>query len=184
MRYLRILCICIIQLFLSAVAFAQTQVTGHVADVRGEDIIGANVTVKGTSNGTITDIDGNFNLANVPSSAKTLQISYIGMQTQEVVIKPTLKVLLKSDSQNLEEVVVTAMVLRRSLHSQDQLLSLRQIKSFPVPKNLLTRHCPVKWQVCAQPQQLVTQDLWPKSTFAVSVLSVLLKARCMLLTVS
>ena len=47
MRYLRILCICIIQLFLSAVAFAQTQVTGHVADVRGEDIIGANVTVKG-----------------------------------------------------------------------------------------------------------------------------------------
>lgn len=46
MRYLRILCICIIQLFLSAVAFAQTQVTGHVADVRGEDIIGANVTVK------------------------------------------------------------------------------------------------------------------------------------------
>ena len=60
MRYLRILCICIIQLFLSAVAFAQTQVTGHVADVRGEDIIGANVTVKGTSNGTITDIDGNL----------------------------------------------------------------------------------------------------------------------------
>ena len=62
MRYLRILCICIIQLFLSAVAFAQTQVTGHVADVRGEDIIGANVTVKGTSNGTITDIDGNFTI--------------------------------------------------------------------------------------------------------------------------
>lgn len=53
MRYLRILCICIIQLFLSAVAFAQTQVTGHVADVRGEDIIGANVTVKGTSSRTI-----------------------------------------------------------------------------------------------------------------------------------
>ena len=108
MRYLRILCICIIQLFLSAVAFAQTQVTGHVADVRGEDIIGANVTVKGTSNGTITDIDGNFNLANVPSSAKTLQISYIGMQTQEVAIRPTVKVVLKSDAQNLDEVIVVA----------------------------------------------------------------------------
>ena len=43
-----------------------------------------------------------------------MQISYIGMQTQEVVIKPTLKVLLKSDSQNLEEVVVTAMGIKRS----------------------------------------------------------------------
>ena len=48
------------------------------------------------------------------SSAKTLQISYIGMQTQEVVIKPTLKVVLKSDSQNLDEVVVTAMGIKRS----------------------------------------------------------------------
>ena len=160
---------------------AQTQkVTGVViSEEDGQPVVGASVLVKGTTQGTITDIDGNFNLANVPSSAKTLQISYIGMQTQEVAIKPMVKVTLKSDAQNLDEV----MVLRRSLHSQDQLLSLRQIKSFPVPKNLLTRHCPVKWQVCAQPQQLVTQDLWPKSTFAVSVLSVLLKARCMLLTV-
>ena len=53
---------CVIQLLLSAAAFAQTQVTGHVADVRGDDIIGANVTVKGPSNGTITDIDGNFTI--------------------------------------------------------------------------------------------------------------------------
>ncbi|WP_368041954.1 carboxypeptidase-like regulatory domain-containing protein, partial [Bacteroides thetaiotaomicron] len=64
--------------------------------------------VKGTTQGTITDIDGNFNLANVPSSAKTLQISYIGMQTQEVGIKPMVKVTLKSDAQNLDEVIVVA----------------------------------------------------------------------------
>ena len=85
MRYLRILCICIIQLFLSAVAFAQTQVTGHVADVRGEDIIGANVTVKGTSNGTITDIDGNFTI-NVDDKNGTLAVSFIGYKTKDCLL--------------------------------------------------------------------------------------------------
>ncbi|MCM1756188.1 SusC/RagA family TonB-linked outer membrane protein [Bacteroides ovatus] len=64
--------------------------------------------VKGTTLGTITDVDGNFNLSNVPSSAKTLQISYIGMQTQEVAIKPKLKIVLKSDTEVLDEVIVTA----------------------------------------------------------------------------
>ena len=88
---------------------------GTVTDAStGETLIGVNVIIKGTTQGTITDIDGNFNLANVPSSAKTLQISYIGMQTQEVVIKPNLKVVLKSDSQKLDEVVVTAMGIKRS----------------------------------------------------------------------
>ncbi|MCB7368350.1 carboxypeptidase-like regulatory domain-containing protein, partial [Bacteroides thetaiotaomicron] len=74
----------------------------------GQPVVGASVLVKGTTQGTITDIDGNFNLANVPSSAKTLQISYIGMQTQEVAIKPNLKVVLRSDAQQIDEVVVTA----------------------------------------------------------------------------
>ena len=82
---------------------------GTVTDAStGETLIGVNVIIKGTTQGTITDVMVTFNLANVPSSAKTLQISYIGMQTQEVVIKPNLKVVLKSDSQKLDEVVVTA----------------------------------------------------------------------------
>lgn len=76
---------CVVQLLLSAAAFAQTQVTGHVADVRGEDIIGANVTVKGTSNGTITDIDGNFTI-NVDDKNATLAISFIGYKTKEMKI--------------------------------------------------------------------------------------------------
>ena len=107
MRYLRILCICIIQLFLSAVAFAQTQVTGHVADVRGEDIIGANVTVKGTSNGTITDIDGNFTI-NVDDKNGTLAVSFIGYKTKEVKIgeKARLQIVLEEDTETLDEVVV------------------------------------------------------------------------------
>ena len=59
-------------------------------------------------------IISNQDIIVVFSSAKTLQISYIGMQTQEVVIKPNLKVVLKSDSQKLDEVVVTAMGIKRS----------------------------------------------------------------------
>ena len=59
-------------------------------------------------------IISNQDIIVVFSSAKTLQISYIGMQTQEVAIKPNLKVVLKSDSQKLDEVVVTAMGIKRS----------------------------------------------------------------------
>ena len=98
---------CVVQLLLSAAAFAQTQVTGHVADVRGEDIIGANVTVKGTSNGTITDIDGNFTI-NVDDKNATLAISFIGYKTKEMKIgeKAHLQIVLEEDMETLDEVVV------------------------------------------------------------------------------
>ena len=88
---------------------AQTQkVTGVViSEEDGQPVIGASVLVKGTQVGAITGVDGDFTLPNVPSSAKTLVISFVGMQTQEVTIKPHVKVILKSDSELLEEVVVT-----------------------------------------------------------------------------
>lgn len=79
-----------------------------VSEEDGQPIIGASILVKGTTVGTITDIDGKFTLPNVPKSAKLLQISYIGMQTLEVGVTPNLSVKLKSDAQSLEEVVVVA----------------------------------------------------------------------------
>lgn len=89
---------------------AQIQkVTGVViSEEDGQPVVGASVLVKGTTQGTITDVDGNFSLSNVPSSAKTLQISYIGMQTQEAAIKSVMKIVLKSDTEVLDEVIVTA----------------------------------------------------------------------------
>ena len=89
---------------------AQTQkVTGVViSEEDGQPVIGASVLVKGTQIGAITGVDGDFTLPNVPSSAKTLVISYIGMQTQEVAIKPSLKVVMKSDTEMLDEVMVVA----------------------------------------------------------------------------
>ena len=89
---------------------AQTQtITGVViSEEDGQPVIGASVLVKGTQLGTITGVDGDFTLPNVPSSAKTLQISYIGMQTQEVLIKPNVKVFMKADAEMLDEVIVVA----------------------------------------------------------------------------
>jgi TonB-linked SusC/RagA family outer membrane protein len=81
----------------------------------GEPVVGASVLVKGSTLGTITDFNGKFQIQKVPTSAKTLQISYVGMQSQEVSIKAgQIKVALKSDAQQIDEVVVTAMGLKRS----------------------------------------------------------------------
>ncbi len=89
---------------------AQTQkVTGVViSEEDGQPIIGASVLVKGTKVGAITGVDGDFTIPNAPSSAKILQVSYIGMLTQEVAIKPNVRIVLKADNKMLDEVVVVA----------------------------------------------------------------------------
>ena len=82
----------------------------------GEPIIGASVLVVGTQMGSMTDMDGKFTISNVPAGAKTLRISYVGMQTQEVAITAgkLIKVVLRADSEVLDEVVVTALGISRS----------------------------------------------------------------------
>lgn len=106
MRNLKFLLSCFM-LLMSVVAFAQNQVTGHVADATGEPIIGANVTVKGTTVGTITDIDGNFTLE-VGSTDSTLVVSFIGYKSAEAAIKgkSPINVILQEDTETLDEVVV------------------------------------------------------------------------------
>lgn len=82
------------------------KITGKVVDVQGEPVIGTTVMEKGTTNGIITDVDGNFTL-NVSPNRK-LQVSYVGYQTQEITIgsNRTLRITLKEDSELLDEVVV------------------------------------------------------------------------------
>ncbi|ADV45201.1 TonB-dependent receptor [Bacteroides helcogenes] len=91
---------------------AQTSTVSGVviSDEDGEPVVGASVLVKGTSMGEVTDIEGKFSIGNVPSSAKTLQISFIGMQGQEVAIKrgAILRIVLKADAEMLDEVMVVA----------------------------------------------------------------------------
>ena len=75
-----------------------------------EPIVGASVMVKGSKTGTATDLDGQFTITNLPSSAKTLVVSYIGMKTAEVPIQPgKMTIKLQSNTEQLEEVVVTGM---------------------------------------------------------------------------
>ena len=85
---------------------AQTQVRGTVVDDAGEPVIGATVQIKGTTQGTVTDIDGNFNLS-APAGG-TLVISYVGMQTQEVPVSANVRVVLTGDTEVLDEVLVVA----------------------------------------------------------------------------
>ncbi|SFL50796.1 SusC/RagA family TonB-linked outer membrane protein [Proteiniphilum acetatigenes] len=93
---------------LSLCLYAQgITVRGVVTDTKGEPLIGVTVQVEGTSTGTVTDIDGNFTLQNVPSNA-TLEVSYVGMTTQVVALngRTSVSITLEEDAELLEEVVV------------------------------------------------------------------------------
>ena len=104
----RIYCL-MMSLFLVMAAMAQTQVTGTVYEEAGIGAIGANVVAEGTTVGTVTDFDGFFELT-VPAGVKNLVISYMGYKTVTVAVKPNISVTLESDTEQLEEVVVTGMV--------------------------------------------------------------------------
>lgn len=96
---------------------AQTsQITGVVSSAEdNEPVIGASVLVVGTTIGTVTDVDGKFTIGSVPASAKLLRVSYVGMIPQEVSIKQgVMKIVLKPNAETLDEVVVTAMGMKRS----------------------------------------------------------------------
>ena len=95
-------------------AMAQKKVTGTIVDAAGEPIIGASVMVKGTSNGAVTDLDGNFTINNVPEDA-TLVFSYVGYRTQNLSArgKSNFQISLEEDKQLLDEVVVVGYGVQR-----------------------------------------------------------------------
>ncbi len=103
--YLLMVCMCL----LPAGLFAQMKVKGTVVDENGDGAIGANIVVQGTTIGTVTDFDGQFEI-NVPEGKKALVISYLGYKTVTVTAKPTMKVTLETESQQIQEVVVQGMV--------------------------------------------------------------------------
>lgn len=109
-------------------------VTGTVVDQNGEPLMGVNVIEKGTTNGTMTDMDGRFTLS-VPGNA-TLQISYIGYTTEEIVVnnQTKLNVTLKEDSQNLDELVVVGygVVRKADLAGSVAVLDSKSFKDQPI----------------------------------------------------
>ena len=109
--------------------------TGTVLDETGEGVIGASVAVKGTSQGASTDFDGNFSIANVKKGA-TLVISYVGYDTQEVVWTGSpITVTLKENSTVLQEVVVTALGMKRDKKALGY--SMTELKGDDLNANLI-----------------------------------------------
>lgn len=109
------------------------EIKGKVVDAKGEPIIGANIVIKGTSNGTITDFDGNFILEF--TSGKILLISYVGYADKEVKLteKTFYNIVITEDTEILNEVVVTAMGIKKEKKALGY--SVQDIKSAELLKN-------------------------------------------------
>lgn len=104
----------LLMMFSLTAVYAQRSITGQVKDKSGMTVIGATILEKGTSNGTITDFDGNYRI-DVSSDKAVLQFSYVGFITKEVTVgsQKVVNVTLEEDTQKLEEVVVTALGIKR-----------------------------------------------------------------------
>ena len=111
MKQLKRYLLSLVLIFASTMMYAQTEITGTVVDATGEPIIGATVMEKGTSNGTITDFDGNFKLK--VEAGKILVFSYIGFEKQEIAAAPGMQVTMKDNAAELTEVVVTGYQTQR-----------------------------------------------------------------------
>ena len=84
-------------------------IRGNVTSAEdGMPVVGASIIIDGTTIGTVTDLDGNFTIANVPSSAKTMTVSYVGMKSQKVDVASNVRVVLQPDSEMIDEVIVVA----------------------------------------------------------------------------
>lgn len=129
---LTLLFVCLVPLS----SLAQTiQLTGTVTDTKGETLIGASVLEKGTTNGCITDIDGNFTLTVAPNA--TMVISYVGYVAQEVPLKgqKVLNVTLKDDTEMLDEVVVVGY---GTMKKSDMTGAISSVKSEDLMKRATT----------------------------------------------
>ena len=111
MEQLKKLILSLLTLLTSTMMYAQSEISGTVVDATGESVIGATVMEKGTSNGTITDFDGNFKIK--VKEGAILVVSYIGYQTQELPAQSGMTVTLKDDAEVLQEVVVTGYTTQR-----------------------------------------------------------------------
>ncbi|MBP5712740.1 MAG: carboxypeptidase-like regulatory domain-containing protein, partial [Prevotella sp.] len=111
MKHLQRLLLSTMLILVSTIMYAQTEITGTVVDGTGEPIIGATVMEKGTSNGAITDLDGNFKLK--VAAGQTLVFSYIGFEKQELPAQQGMQVTMTDNAAELAEVVVTGYQVQR-----------------------------------------------------------------------
>lgn len=145
--------------FLMLQAFAQTHVTGTVLDEAGLEIIGASVVQKGTTNGVITDVNGNFSINLLPNAEKTLVLSMVGYAKTEINVSstPTVNVVMKEDMVALEEFVVVGYGTQKKVSITGSIASVgsKDLTDIPVTSvsNALTGKIPglVTRQISGRP---------------------------------
>ena len=124
-------------LLCTSMAVAQNRVTGTVVDSNGEPVIGASVIIQGTSQGTVTDLDGHFSIAGV-KDGQTITVSYVGFESRSVTARGTapLAITLTEDKLNLDEVVVIGYgsVKKRNLTSAVAKMDNKGIQDRPLAR--------------------------------------------------
>ena len=124
-------------LFISLLIQAQgIKVTGKVLDNTNETIIGGTIMVKGSTNGTTTDLDGNFSI-NVPSKSSVLIVSYVGLKSKEVTVGDKtsgLVIVLAADTKLLDEVVVVGFGTQKKINATGAVKSIdnKALESRPI----------------------------------------------------
>jgi len=121
-------------------AISQQSISGVITDASGEPVIGANIIVKGTTVGTITDIDGNYSLI-VPEGASTLEISYLGYLTQEVIVADNNygSIVMSEDINQLDEIVITGLatsVKRKNLANSVAKIDASELTGIAAPASI------------------------------------------------
>ena len=115
----------------------QNSISGRVTDDNGEPLPGVTIIIKGTSQGTISDFEGNYTMTNIPAGS-ILQFSFVGMKTQEVVVdsETTINVVLLADAIGLEEVVAIGYGTqsKRDMTGSIQNLNIEELSDMPVPQ--------------------------------------------------
>ena len=138
----RLITTLLVLLTIGAQAFAQSSVSGKVTDKAGEPLVGVNVLIKGTNSGTMTDLDGNWNIPDVKTNT-ILVFSSIGFSTQEITVgtKKTINIVLEDDTNYLDEVVVVGYGTARRRDLSGSIASVnyandKNISTLPNPNAL------------------------------------------------
>jgi len=136
----RVLVLCILIIIFLGQIFAQVKITGQIIDESGLPLPGVNVIIKGTTTGTVTDLDGNYSLSDVPSDA-ILVFSFISKETQEVAVegRTAINITMQEEAQKMDEVVIVGYgaVKRANLLGAVGSISSDKIEGIPT-QNLST----------------------------------------------
>ena len=125
-RIVFVMCLCF--LLMNGVLAQTKSLKGTVKDKLGESIIGASVLIEGTSQGTITDLDGNYVIENIPTGKNVLVVSYVGYQTQKLEIngRSVIDIILQEDQRLLDEVVVVGYGVQRKTDVTSAVASIKK----------------------------------------------------------